>query len=97
MKIPNGISNGTFTTAGNILPNVRRAIFCGRDSAVLALGRGFSDGKEVVPGFIIREDVIDIAQTRRVAISAIWGIKKIQFNGIDHGVIVCPTDVAQTS
>lgn len=92
-KIPNGVDSGTQLT----LPNTRRAVFCGRDAAVLAMGRGFSDGKEVVPGFMIREDVIDIAQTRRVAISAIWGIKKIQFNGIDHGVIVLPTYVAQTS
>jgi hypothetical protein len=92
-KIPNGVDSGT----NLVLANTRRAIFCGRDAAVMALGRGFSDGKEIVPGFIIREDVIDIAQTRRIAINAIWGIKKIQFNGTDHGVIVLPTYVAQTS
>lgn len=92
-KIPNGVNSTTAVT----LANTRRAVFCGRDAAVMALGRGYSDGKDVVPGFLIREDVIDIAQTRRIAISAIWGIKKVQFNGIDHGVIVLPTYVAQTS
>lgn len=92
-KIPNGVNSGTSA----VLANTRRAVFCGRDAAVLALGRGYSDGKETVPGFLIREDTWDIGQQRRIAINGIFGIKKIQFNGIDNGVIVVPTYVAQTS
>ena len=46
---------------------------------------------------MIREDVIDIGNTRRVAINALWGAKKVIFNGIDHGVIVVPGYVAQTA
>lgn len=94
-KIPNGVSANDGT--GVVLPNVRRALFCGRDAAAFALGRGFDDGKEIVPGFMIREDVIDIGNTRRVAINALWGVKKVKFNGVDHGVIVVPTYVAQTA
>jgi len=94
-KIPNGLSANDGT--GVILPNVRRAVFCGRDAAAFALGRGYDDGKEIVPGFMIREDVIDIGNTRRVAINALWGTKKVIFNGTDHGVIVVPGYVAQTA
>jgi hypothetical protein len=92
-KLPNGVDSGTSA----VVTNCRRAVFCGRDAAVLALGRGYSDGKETVPGFIIRQDEYDIGQIRRVAINGIYGIKKIQFNGLDNGVIVVPTYVAQTS
>lgn len=92
-KIPCGVSSST----NLVLPNVRRAVFCGRDAAAMVLGRGFEDGKEIVPGFIIREDTVDIQQIRRIAISAIWGIAKLQFNSIDHGVIVNPTYVANTT
>lgn len=97
-KIPCGVSSST----NLVLPNVRRAVFCGRDAAAFALGRGFDDGKDIIPGFIIREDTQDIQQIRRIAVSTIWGIKKLQFNStnlglIDHGVIVLPGYVAQTN
>lgn len=91
-KIPVGLDSSSLPLA-----NCRRAVFCGRDAAAMALGRGFNDGKEIVPGFIIRQDTQDIQQIRRIAISAIWGIKKLQFNGTDHGVIVLSTYVAQTN
>ncbi len=94
-KIPNGLTANDGT--GLVLPNVRRAVFCGRDAVAFALGRGYDDGKEIVPGFMIREDVIDIGNTRRVAINALWGAKKVTFNNVDHGVIVIPGYVAQTA
>lgn len=92
-KLPQGIDN-----SGNVLSNVRRSVFCGRDAAVLSLGQGYNDGTETVPGFIIREESYDIQNLRRMAINAIWGIKKVRFAStqavpnstvnIDHGVIV---------
>lgn len=94
-KIPNGLSANDGT--GVVLPNVRRAVFCGKDAVAFALGQGYNDGKDIVPGFLIREDLVDIANTRRIAINAIWGAKKVTFNNIDHGVIVVPTYVAQTA
>lgn len=98
-KLPNGIDG-----SGNTLANVRRSVFAGRDAAVLCLGRGYNDGNEIVPGFIIREDVIDIAQWRRIAINAIWGIKKTIFGynsggsttQVDHGTIVVSNYTSQT-
>lgn len=90
-KLPNGIDN-----SGNVLPNVRRSVFVGRDACVMALGRGFSDGKEVVPGFFMREDESDIGQWRRIAINSIWGIKKVVFNSVDHGSIVVSNYTNQT-
>lgn len=94
-KIPMGLSanDGTGTT----LSHVRRSVFCGRDAVAFALGRGYDDGKEIVPGFMIREDVIDIGNTRRVAINALWGASKVTFNSTDHGVIVVPGYTAQTN
>lgn len=92
-KLPQGVDD-----SGNVLSNVRRSVFCGRDAAVLSLGQGYSDGNETVPGFIMREDTYDIGNIRRIAINAIWGIKKVIFpstqavpgttTNIDHGVIV---------
>ncbi len=46
---------------------------------------------------MIREDIIDIGNTRRVAINALWGASKVQFNGVDHAVIVVPGYTAQTA
>lgn len=90
-KLPNGVAED-----GSVLLNVRRSIFCGRDAAVMALGQGYSDGKEVVPGFMMRTDFTDIEQWKRVAINAIWGIKKVKFESTDHGVIVCSNYTNQT-
>ncbi len=94
-KIPQGLSANDGT--GTVLSHVRRSVFCGRDAVAFALGRGYDDGKEIVPGFMIREDVIDIGNTRRVAINALWGASKVTFNGTDHGVIVVPGYTAQTA
>jgi uncharacterized protein DUF4043 len=92
-KIPNGVHSTAFT----VLANTRRAVFCGAEAAAIAFGQGYSDGKETVPGFIIRQDLYDIEHLRRIAINGIFGIKKTQFNGLDYGVIAVPTYVAQTT
>lgn len=94
-KIPQGLSANDGT--GTVLSHVRRSVFCGRDAVAFALGRGYDDGKEIVPGFMIREDIIDICNTRRVAINALWGASKVTFNGTDHGVIVVPGYTSQTN
>lgn len=92
-KIPNGVHSSTSAS----LANTRRAVFCGAEAAAIAFGQGYSDGNDTVPGFVIRQDEYDIQQQRRIAINAIFGIKKIQFNSLDYGVIVVPTYVAQTT
>ena len=90
-KLPNGVSS-----TGEVLSNVRRSVFVGQEACVAALGQGYQDGADSVPGFIIRQETADIGQIIRLAINAIWGIKKIRFDGTDHGVITVSNYTAKT-
>lgn len=63
-KIPNGVSANDGT--GVVLPNVRRAVFCGRDAVAFALGQGYSDGKEIVPGLNVSPFVAKAANDNLV-------------------------------
>ncbi len=90
-KLPNGVNSSSAAAVANC----RRAVFCGRDAGAIAFGRGFSDGKDSVAGFRIQEDYTDVGQQRRIAMSGIYGIKKLQFadqgSTNDNGVIVIST------
>jgi len=63
-KIPCGVSADDGT--GVVLPNVRRAVFCGRDAVAFALGRGYEDGKEIVPGLNVSPFVAKAANENLV-------------------------------
>ncbi len=95
-KLPNGVNSSSAAAVANC----RRAVFCGRDAGAIAFGRGYSDGKDSVPGFRIQEDYTDVGQQRRIAMSGIYGVKKLQFTDQgsgtpgtvnDNGVIVIST------
>ncbi len=86
-KLPQGVNSVTNLSVAN----TRRAAFCGREALAFALGRGYSEGGETVAGFVVTRDFWDIGQQQRIAMSGIYGIKKTQYNGIDHGVIVITT------
>jgi len=86
-KIPLGVNSST----GAEEANCRRSVFCGADAAGLGLGRGYSSGQEDVAGFRINSDYYDIQQQQRFAMVGIFGIKKLQFNSNDNGVIVIST------
>jgi len=86
-KIPLGVNSSTSAAVSNC----RRAIFCGRDAGAIAFGKGYSDGRAEVAGFRINSDYYDIAQVQRFAMVGVFGIKKIQFNSNDNGVIVVST------
>lgn len=86
-KIPLGVHSSTSAAVANC----RRAIFAGADAGAISFGKGFSDGNDSVPGFNIMEDTYDIGQIRRIAMSGIYGIKKLQFNSNDNGSIVIST------
>jgi hypothetical protein len=86
-KLPQGVNSGTSLSVAN----TRRAVFCGREAAAFALGRGYAEGGETVAGFVVTRDFHDIGQQQRIAMSGIYGIKKVLYNGIDHGVIVLTT------
>lgn len=83
-KLPNGVNSSTQLS----VPNCRRAVFCGRDAGGIAFGQGYGSGKDAVPGFVVKSDFWDIGQFQRIAMSGMYGINKVQFNGIDNGSIV---------
>ena len=89
-KIPLGVNSGSSAAVANC----RRAIFCGADAGGIAFGRGYSDGKDTVAGFAIKTDFTDVGQYQRIAMSGIFGIKKL-LTGTggtnDNGVIVIST------
>lgn len=87
-KLPQGVSAGSIAVA-----NTRRNVFCGRDAAACAFGRGFGGngrtaGENDAYGFVVKTDYTDTGNMQRIAMSGIFGIKKIVFNGNDEGVIV---------
>jgi hypothetical protein len=86
-KIPLGVHSGTSAAVANC----RRAIFAGADAGAISFGQGFSGSGDAVPGFDIMEDTWDIGQQRLIAMSGIYGIKKLQFNSNDNGSIVVST------
>lgn len=87
-KLPLGVNSSTSAA----VDNCRRAIFCGRDAGAMAFGRGFSDGKDSVAGFRIQEDYVDVGQQRRIGMSGIYGIKKLQFTDQGSGTPGVPND-----
>lgn len=83
-KIPNGVDSGTSAAVANS----RRNIFTGRDAGGIAFGKGYTDGKADVAGFIIKSDFQDVGNLQRIAMMGIFGIKKVVFNSNDNAVIV---------
>lgn len=86
-KIPQGVNS----VSGNTVPNSRRAVFCGRDALGLAFGVGYANGDDKVAGFIMKYDQVDVGQSYRISINGLYGMQKVQYNGIDNGVIVIST------
>lgn len=88
--IPYGVNSSTSAQ----VTTCRRAVFCGKEALAIAFGKGYTDGGSVVPGFTINSDTYDIQNIRRYAIVGVFGIKKLTYNSVDHGVIVISTYVA---
>lgn len=83
-KICPGVDSGTSAAVAN----TRRNVFCGRDAAAMCFGKGYTDGKADVAGFIIKSDFTDVGNIQRISMIGIYGIKKVVFNSNDNGVIV---------
>jgi len=73
--------------SGTALPNVKRALFCGREAACLAFGRGYDNGKDPVAGFNIVEDTDKIEEEVVAKVTSICGVKKAVVNSQDQSVI----------
>lgn len=85
----NRVTTG-ITNAGADLPNVRRAVLCGAQSAAIAYG-GYTSGNEV--DWV--EESFDYGNQLGVSAGMIYGIKKIRFNALDFGTIIVPTYAVQ--
>lgn len=83
-KIPQGVDSGTSAAVAN----TRRNLFVGRDAGGICFGKGFTDGRENVAGFLVKTDFQDVGNLQRIAMIGIFGIKKVIFNSNDNGVIV---------
>jgi len=87
-----GEYNGTVMHSATRVPlatgltTVRRAVFCGAQAAAMAVGRDSSDYQvEWV------EELFDYKNQLGVSGGMIYGMKKMQFNSTDFGVIVLAT------
>ena len=67
------------------LANVRRAVLCGAQAAVLAYGKGYGEQPKY------EEEIFDYGRQFGVSVQTIAGVKKLQFNGVDFGTIVIST------
>lgn len=70
----------------SVVANVRRAVLCGAQAAVMALGQNASEDS---PNW--HEELFDYGNSLGVAGGMIAGLKKSVFNGIDFGTVVVST------
>ena len=75
------------TTNGVGVASVARAIFCGAQAAVLALGQNTDTGLAAT----WNEELFDYGNQLGVSGGLIWGLKKTQFNSTDFGTLTIST------
>ena len=90
-----GVYNNTVIHSTTRLPagskaNTKRAVFCGAQAAACAFGKGYGPGQK----YSWSESLFDYENQLGVASGCIGGLKKLQFNGIDFGVITFSTYAA---
>jgi len=83
------VSQGVHSTTGAAISTVRRAVLCGAQSC--AIGFGQNSGFKQMSW---QEKLFDYQNQLGVSAGAIFGIKKLQFNSLDFGTIVCSTYAA---
>jgi N4-gp56 family major capsid protein len=81
------VETGVNGSTGAAIPTVRRAVFCGAQSAVVAFGKGMARSK-----FSWAEEAKDYGHSLGIAGSTLWGAKKTKYTqdgttGEDYGVI----------
>lgn len=83
-RVPQAVS-----AAGAAVANTRRAIFCGRQAAVMGFGKKSGPNR-----FQWSEESFDYGNKFGVKAGAIWGLKKAVFNSTDYATIVLATYAA---
>lgn len=81
-RVTNAVSN-----SGVAVRDTKRALFCGGQAAVLAFGRAQTQEQK----FTWLEELRDFGRQIGIGVSAIWGMKKVVFNGRDFAVTVIDT------
>lgn len=85
------VTNGVHSTTGVAVSNVRRAVLCGAQAALMATGRD-DTGPEKMNWV---EELFDYNNQLGVAAGMIGGMKKTQFNATDFSTIVFSTYAPQ--
>jgi N4-gp56 family major capsid protein len=80
-RVPQGSA-----AAGTAVTTVRRAVFCGAQSAVVAFGRDNGPNR-----FTWVEKSFDYGNQLGISTGTIWGLKKVVYNSKDYGTIVLAT------
>ena len=83
-RVPMGVNSVTLAP----ITSVRRAIFCGAQSAIFATGRDTGSPDEKMS---MVEETFDYGNQLGVSAGLIYGITKTRFNSQDFGTIVLPT------
>jgi N4-gp56 family major capsid protein len=87
IRVDSRVPLGATTTTA--VASTRRAIFCGAQAGVIAFGQDNGPGRF---GWV--EKMFDYDNSLGVSSGSIFGIKKVQFNSLDFGVIVLSTYAA---
>lgn len=80
------VTRGVNSTTGAAVPLTRRAVLAGAQAAAMAFGQGYSFEK-----FDWNEELFDYGNQLGVEAGAIYGLKKLRFNGLDFSTIVYTT------
>ncbi|WP_421565577.1 N4-gp56 family major capsid protein [Ochrobactrum sp. EDr1-4] len=80
------VVQGVHSTTGKLVPNVRRAVLLGAQSAVTAYGMKTTPNK-----YKQVEELFDYQRELGVSAQTVLGFKKTVFDGSDFGVIAIPT------
>lgn len=88
LRVSNDVPYGVNSTTGAAITTVRRAVFLGAQSAVIAFGTDFSPGTN---GFKWIEKTFDYERELGVSVQSLIGLKKTTFNSEDFGSVVIST------
>lgn len=89
------VATGENSSTAAAIPNVRRAVLCGRNAgSVASRFSGAFEDMENTDGdtpYIIKEQLKDYDYIKGIEARMIWGMKKLQFDGEDYGSTVIST------
>jgi N4-gp56 family major capsid protein len=87
LRVSQDVTKGVHGDTGAAETDVHRAVMLGRQAAVAAFGRkGYGPSK-----YHWNEELKDHKRKLEVSAHQIWGLKKAQFNSVDHGTLVIST------